>query len=142
MSRGVLAIFGSFSSSSSINIIRSITNHYDLPFISITNVPRRGYYEQLQSDYEIRNKLLNNSTSNNYKDIIMHVVNKQSEVIKDNNRTNELNVTSNFTHSQLFMRPNIIPVLIELIKHYKFSTIYYIYNYESGMQFISFVYEN
>ena len=48
MSRGVLAIFGSFSSSSSINVIRSITNHYDLPFISITNVPRRGYYEQLR----------------------------------------------------------------------------------------------
>jgi hypothetical protein len=138
MSRGVLAIFGSFSSSFSINAIRSITNHYDLPFISISNVPRRGYYEQLKSDYEIRNKLLTNTT-NNYKDIIMNVVNKQSEIIKDNNRTNELNVTSNFTHSQLYMRPNIIPVLIELIKHYKFSTIYYIYNYESGMQF---VYEN
>jgi len=138
MSRGVLAIFGSFSSSFSINAIRSITNHYDLPFISISNVPRRGYYEQLKSDYEIRNKLLTNTT-NNYKDIIMNVVNKQSEFIKDNNRTNELNVTSNFTHSQLYMRPNIIPVLIELIKHYKFSTIYYIYNYESGMQF---VYEN
>lgn len=35
-------------------------------------------------------------------------------------------------HTQIFLRPDIVPVVIEMIKHFKWSTIYYIYNHEAG----------
>ena len=34
--------------------------------------------------------------------------------------------------NQLFMRPDFVPALIKLIEFYKWSPIYYIYNYEQG----------
>ena len=44
--------------------------------------------------------------------------------------TEEKAITIN--HTQIFLRPDIVPVVIELIKHYKWPTVYYIYNYEAG----------
>jgi hypothetical protein len=37
-----------------------------------------------------------------------------------------------FRHSQIFLRPDIVPVLIEMIKYYKWPIIYFIYNHDSG----------
>lgn len=50
------------------------------------------------------------------------------EYLKNMNKVS----SSSKEHRQLYMRPNLAPVLIELIKFYRWPSIYFIYNHEHG----------
>lgn len=84
----------------------------------------------------------------------MSVVNKRSAPatvdsqmsLLEPNETETENATSKsssgneeaFHHSHIFLRPDVVPALIEMIKHYKWPIVYFIYNHESGSFNISF----
>ena len=51
--------------------------------------------------------------------------NAKVEYIKSDEEANEF--------TQLYLRPNLAPVLIELIKFYKWPAVYYIYNHDHGI---------
>lgn len=81
MSNNRIAIFGS-STLSSLELVKSITNKYNIPYFTWSNFG-------LKNDKE--------------------------------------------GQSQLYLRPQILPALTELINYYKISTnIYYIYNHDQG----------
>ena len=63
----------------------------------------------------------------------MSVVNKRS-IVENETEHESISIKHELIpHSQLFLRPDVIPALTELIKHYKWHTIYYIYNYDAAL---------
>ncbi len=139
MSRGVLAIFGS-TSYSSMETVKSITNKYNIPFFSWSHLYRLrkgpdSMHQTIATKSLIFKRESTNFVPNNKKNVEYDEAEYESEYEENPNAQIEyLNSNSEMTdqHSQLYLRPDLAPVLIELIKHYKISSVYYIYNHDNG----------
>jgi hypothetical protein len=148
MSRGVLAIFGP-TKWSTLNLLTSFTNYYNIPYISWSFLGEKSNEEieeelspQLLTTAVMQTVSVNNQAenSNNFKS-------KESnndddyDIDYDGNSNKYLTQVNDYTKfskktkviSQLYLRPDIIPTVVELIKFYDWSTVYYIYNYEHAM---------
>ena len=72
----------------------------------------------------------------NFVNYIKQILNdKEYEDEEEEDRTpNLINIsqTANNESNQLYLRPDLSSALIELIKYYKWSEVYYIYNNENG----------
>ena len=144
MSRGVLAIFGP-TKQSSINTLNSVTDFYGIPYISWSFLERSKTIIAKETIRRFRNSNCKNSVMVDYGSI-RKPRNSDSNREDSNNDdshnddesddilTNDYSINTNeeITSAQIYFRPHIYPVIIELIKHYKWSTIYYIYNHEHG----------
>jgi hypothetical protein len=53
--------------------------------------------------------------------------------LTDRQRSETSEAGGTFFSGRLFMRPDIMPVLIDLIKYYEWPNIYYIYNYPQAL---------
>ena len=69
----------------------------------------------------------------------MSVVNKRSIVENETEHESVPIKHELIPHSQLFLRPDVIQALTELLKHYKWHTIYYIYNYDAALSNLDFL---
>ena len=144
MSRGVLAIFGS-TSFSSMDMVKSMTNKYSIPYITWSHfmgsphdIMRTKVFEQrslIGSRVAATRPSVTMAKRNNknaeYDETEYEAVeeedapNAKVEYIKSDEEANEF--------TQLYLRPNLAPVLIELIKFYKWPAVYYIYNHDHGI---------
>ena len=153
MSRGVLAIFGSVSHSS-IDTVISLSNNYNIPFIFWSSFAKlkkslinTDFYLNIKAN---RSKRFEKFSLGCYKDMIMSAFESNLErktdsrdflVLKKKRGNNPpiTNLNSDKvkynSHTQLYLKPDIKPLLIELIRFYEWRNIYYIYNNEQGFFF-------
>jgi hypothetical protein len=148
MSRGVLAIFGP-TKWSTLNLLTSFTNYYNIPYISWSFLGEKSNEEieelndqfsttAFMQSFSITNMIENSNNfkskeSNNEDDYDIDY-----EGINNNKLLTQVNDYTKFSKktkiiSQLYLRPDIIPAIVELIKFYDWPTVYYIYNYEHAM---------
>lgn len=106
MSRGVLAIFGP-TSWSSINTLTSVTNSYNIPYLSLSHMDRASMFKQHQKRNARAEQMIKVEDYSKFR------------------RNDEL-------ASQIYLRPDLSQAVIELVKHYGWSTVYYVYNYDEG----------
>lgn len=126
MSRGVLAIFGPVIPES-YNTLKTFSNSFHIPYITWDS-PIYEDEEPLQTENDV-----DDSTEDEIrtKD---EFVKKKIDVDNDddNSEYDELLTGSDISNFQLFLYPDISPMLIELIKQNRWKTLYYIYNHERG----------
>ena len=126
MANGVVAIFADLNVAT-LNSIRSFVNNYNIPFFTWTYPSYNPkeielfdmQYKESDSGYETLDNLKNYSTNPTNTNIKIEKYSKES---KYNKRNYILN-----TH------PTISPLLIKLIKNYRWKTVYYFYNHEEGI---------
>lgn len=110
MSKGVLAVFGQ-TSFSSAKTIESYADRYNLPFININhpkNILNQNDKETITDfDYD----QFKSSESENLKSISYD---KKKQAY------------------QMFMHPNLVPLLISLTKYHRWKNVYYLYNNQEG----------
>jgi hypothetical protein len=140
MSRGVLAIFGP-TKQTSINTLNSVTDFYSIPYITWSYL-NRGQSTLAKENVRrfrnsnCRNRVVDYGVLRNPRSKHTRGANEfQDEYAVENILTTDLSDFTNeeTTSSQLYLRPNIYPVIIELLKHYKLANIYYIYNHDHGI---------
>ena len=128
MSRGVLAIFGP-TKQTSIGTLNSVTDFYSIPYISWSYLERTKAPLVRENVRRFRNSNCKNSVvdygvlrnprssqtkaSNDFED----------EYASDDILTNDYSdfTNENTVSTQIYLRPTIYPVIIELIKYYKWS---------------------
>ena len=161
MSRGVLAIFGSISTSSMDTVI-SLTRTYNVPFIFWSNFAKSKTKVEINDsneDVSIAKKINRSLRSSKFlhhefEDMILSVVeinlkkkrNSHGYSIKEdlenidqnteleNPKITFFNSSYNNPNSpmQLYLKPDLKHLLIELIRFYEWLNIYYIYNHDQG----------
>jgi hypothetical protein len=130
MSKGPLAIFGHWTTGSK-NSIETYSNFYNVPFLSWSpsiykhesneeNLEKEAFVEQANvdnpdGDFSNENNYMKSSQAN-----LHHV---QDHFVSDSVEKPSFQV--NF-------HPDLVPLLISLIKYNRWKTIYYIYNHEEG----------
>ncbi len=141
MSRGVLAIFGP-TKQTSINTLNSVTDFYNIPYISWSFLDRaksplvKEQHVRRFRNSNCKSRVVDYGIFRNPRSIRKKSSNDlQDEYAADNILTNDFSdfTSEDTTSSQLYLRPNIYPVIIEILKHYKLINIYYIYNHEHGI---------
>jgi hypothetical protein len=134
MTRGPFVIFGT-SEWSTLNTLKSFTNFYNMPYVTWSYLDRKPFHTINQIKHLNMKKNDNQkSFSNSYEKIFLrredYDLIEQKSLIKIQNHSN---INSNKPSSyQLFLKPDLVPVLIELIRFYGWKQFYYIYNYENG----------
>jgi hypothetical protein len=134
MSKGPLAIFGHWTSASK-NSIETYTNLYNVPFLSWspTIYKHETNEENLEKEAFVQQASVENhdgefSSEHNYMNSLQANLNQIHNTNGDH-LANEIADTPSF---QVNFHPDLVPLLISLIKYNRWKTIYYIYNHEEG----------
>ena len=147
MSKGVLAIFG-FTSSSVADTIKTYTSMHNIPFISLSHPVlkyRSHATELLQNDDSDMNDGGGSGNSQPSSSSASSSSyggggggNSESNEIGEMMVSNEpIQENVNF---QLSMHPDMVPLLISLIKYNRWKRIFYVYNHDEGMSVSSRIY--
>ncbi len=156
MSRGVLAIFGS-TNLASFEIVKSLTNKYNIPFISWSFFfqDNQNILRALQSRNDLtKHSLLKNETvispvNNNIKqqkrDLNFKPTRTDYEYsypyeYETKNYNNGIEYLKNMKkelatkteEKQIYLRPLISDILIEMVRYYRWESVYFVYNHEHG----------
>lgn len=172
MSRGVLAILGNPVWSSS-DMINSITNYYDIPFMTWSHLTTRRRSAKVVFHHDLQlatanltllasmsnrsfNRVHRELTDINYTFKESAVYDHRTRYLResleadneyeavDDGLAEEIQAESleiedasaddyDFMGSQIYLRPDIAPALIDLIKYYSWNYVYYIYNHEEAI---------
>ena len=142
MSRGVLAIFGP-TKHTSINTLTSLTDFYNIPYISWSFLGRGKPSMTKEKVRKFRNSNCKHNAVS-FEPIVRTprsaAFDKHDHELQDEYGANDDILTNDFTDftseeetpSQIYLRPDTYSVIIELIKFYKWPNIYYIYNHDHG----------
>jgi hypothetical protein len=159
MSRGVLAIFGP-TQLSSLEMLTSITNFYQVPYISWSYLDRfktsrrsltsgtSGRSINRPEAFKILKKRSLKRQSNRQQQQQQHHHEPDDEEDEDEYEYEHsdyyenpeiITQTNPYPDSrsgdavyQLYLRPDLTPALISIINFYEWPRIYYIYNYQQG----------
>ena len=128
MSRGVLVIIG-FTSSQTANTIKTYTNFHHIPFISLSP-PVIDYkppnVDEKPDDYHDFNiDLQDIEAGSNQDEIITSTPVIKEEKTQQNDKDNENNY-------QINAQPDMVPLLISLVKYNRWKRVYYVYNHPEG----------
>lgn len=140
MSRGVLAIFG-YTSASAAEAIKSYADFYQVPYISLTSaVYKKSLANDDSEDSDFHSIMTENSyessnnTSLNENDQITIKSNDEiDDELDDEITTQSINKNVHLKNFQINMHPDIIPLLVSLIKYNRWKTIFYLYNNDEGL---------
>ena len=138
MGNGVLAIFG-YTSASSSYTLQTYSNLYKYPFISMSS-PTYKFYEQLggkknskEENEFFSDEMENQSQFKNDEDEIVSVSNDESsELSRLTNLNNRDESGLEVEEYQINMAPDMIPILVSLLKYNRWKRVYYLYNYQEG----------
>jgi hypothetical protein len=157
MSRGVLAIFGP-TKWSTLNMLTSFTDFYNIPYISWSFLGEK----MIEPNEEISQEKPPQTSENNDKPVEKNDpnVSKSKENTSDGDDDEDydsnnvsdgkiLTEINDFTHlnsksrlvSQIYLKPDIVPTIIEMIKFYDWYTVYYVYNYDHAIVNLEAVFE-
>jgi alpha-glucosidase (family GH31 glycosyl hydrolase) len=140
MENGVLVIFG-FTGVSSAHTLKTYANLYKFPFISISP-PTNNHYEQTkkknsnfneyeaderQEDEALRDTENATEKENNY--------DASNKNIVDNKNSNNIEGSNNVEVEdyQVNLFPDMIPLLVSLLKYNRWKSVYYFYNNHEGL---------
>ena len=128
MSQGAVAIFGDLNVAS-LNSIRSFVNNHNIPFFSWSYPSYEN--EEIQftdlkskeesSDIEGLNNVLENVAGG-----------LETSNLEANNQKN-IPLSTDYRNYLINMHPTISPLLIKLIKNFRWKTVYYLYNHDEGL---------
>ncbi|CAF0748574.1 unnamed protein product [Brachionus calyciflorus] len=121
MSKGILAIFGQ-TSHSLTEAIKSYTNRYKIPFISITH-PRHKLDDKIQNSNQFNLDLVQNENK----------LSSSENSDLNNSIKNDQEIINNTQNFQIKMHPDMVPLLVSLIKYHQWKSIYYLYNNEEAL---------
>ena len=127
MSRGILAMF-SHISTVSYETLRSLTSFYEMPFITMTHPVHEYNYRTNEDKNDDRSFSLDMSGSDySYVDrnsqLSSSYVNRFNKKSRDNGPSFLLN-----------MHPDLVPLLVSMIKYNRWKNIIYVYDNEEGRQ--------
>jgi len=139
MTRGPFVIFGT-SEWSTLNTLRSFTSFYNIPYVTWSYLDRKPFYTINQMKNLNMKKIDDQkSFASSYEKIFLrredYDLVEQKSLIKIQNQSTNMN-SNKLSSYQLFLKPDLVPVLIELIRFYDWKQFYYIYNYENGSNII------
>ena len=142
MGKGVLAIFG-FTGAESAHTLKTYANLYKFPFISLSP-PTNNRYEQLrkknsvisehENEYQLDERrrevesVIENETENNRDTLNVNDISDQR-----NSNNLESSINSEVEDYQINMFPDMIPLLVSLLKYNRWKSVYYFYNYQEGV---------
>ena len=129
-----MAIFG-YTTALSVHTLKTYANLYKVPFISLS--PPDGQY--IKKTEKIEDTLADeNDEEPQQTQSQIQKRSVDSQLNYENNYENlELNSDINVDEEpieeyQLNMFPDMIPLLVSLIKYNRWKTMYYVYNYDEG----------
>jgi len=136
MSRGVLAIFG-YTSASAAEAIKSYADFYQVPYISLSSAV---YKQSLQnensddSDFDslIADNSYDSSNSTSFSEDEQKFVESNENWDDEFSTTQNMNKIVQLKNFQINMHPDIVPLLVSLIKYNSWKTIFYLYNNDEG----------
>ena len=142
MEKGVLGIFG-FTGAASAHTLKTYANLYKYPFISISP-PTNNRYEQIRKKKSVFNEFENEFQEDerqlNSRDV-ENAVENENNYDPSNSKEMAAQKNSNFFEStnnsevedyQVNMFPDMIPLLVSLLKYNRWKSVYYFYNYQEG----------
>ena len=146
MSRGALAIFGP-KKWSTINFLTSFTNFYNIPYITwsfLDNISSDSNnnetlaaserLERLLSEELLRRERLDSDDDQVEEELLVHTTTvNEPGVPPAETQPAGAHEAAATLDSQIYLRPDIVPALIELVKFHEWTTIYYVYNHEYGL---------
>jgi hypothetical protein len=137
MSRGVLAIFG-YTSASAAEAIKSYADFYQVPYISLASaVYKTSLVNEDSDDSDFNNIMSENSydSSNNtaFIEDDQTVIESNENLEYEMTTTQSINKNVHLKNFQINMHPDIIPLLVSLIKYNRWKTIFYLYNNDEGL---------
>jgi hypothetical protein len=134
MSRGVLVIIG-FTSSQTANTINAYTNFHKIPFISLSppvidyqppkiadNVDEIKDFNIDLQDVELG---LNQDELMTSTPIIKEELTQQSDKDTEKSLENSYHINA---------QPDMVPLLISLVKYNRWNRVYYVYNHPEGKE--------
>ena len=147
MNKGVLAIFG-YTSDSSAYTLKTYANLYKYPFITMSS-PSNKIYEQLE-----RKTLVNDENNDGY--LNQEITNETQSINNDEETVSEIKSekddighykTLNINEEEILeadeyqinMAPDMIPLLVSLLKYNRWKSVFYLYNYQGGLKIIYYV---
>lgn len=123
MSRGVLAIFSNINTASH-ETLKTFTGFYEMPFITMTHPVHKYDYRPLSQtsiDYS------------NFDD-----VNRPVPEVQSDEQVSSASVSSKKSNASetflLNMHPDMVPLLVSMIKYNRWKNVYYIYDHEEGTE--------
>ncbi len=129
MEKGVLGIFG-YTAASSAYTLKTFANLYRVPFISLSP-PISKYHNKMERKFEDSYEEIE-SSNEPQSEIESSKRDADSKLIEASELTTNTE-SSNIEEYQLNMYPDMIPLLVSLIKYNRWKTMYYFYNYEEGL---------
>jgi hypothetical protein len=152
MKRGAVAIFGP-TSWSSVNLLNSFTNYYDIPYLTWSD-PAEPITKQLSS--QIKTRLYSSSSQSSttkytYQDIMTYNILKFQSKRSNRNDYDYDNIGQSYddeisssreikikrlnqkSSTPFYLKPDISNTLIDLMKYYEWTTVYYVYNYDEAV---------
>ena len=132
MKKGVLALFG-FSTAPSTYTLRSYANLYQIPVFSLSHQPSK-YDEIIKNELviETENELQNSPKIETSKKSTYRIKKNADEY--EYTDIAETPVEEIIEEFQVNMFPDMIPLLVSLMKYNRWKMVYYIYNHEEGIQ--------
>lgn len=126
---------------SSIEILNSITNFYDIPYISWSpqasfKAPEvfRTKKQHVMSRGVVKRRANRDygAEDSEYDDAVDSY--DMNDIITKTNEYPELNLVRSANHTfQIYIRPDLTPAIISIIEFFEWSRIYYIYNYQQAV---------
>lgn len=130
MSKGVLAVFAQTNTAAS-DALKSFTNSYQMPFITVTH----PIHEYAYSDENQRERASENHSPSfpiNTAEESISKISQQAKAEEDYQKTVEKKMSENF---QFNMHPDLVPMLVSMIKYTRWKNIYYVYNHDEGIYY-------
>ena len=132
LEKGVLAIFG-YTTALSAHALKTYVNLYKVPFISLSP-PVSKYIKKTEVKDAIVDDEIGFEFSN---EVQMHSqIVKRSVHFESNSDIFDRSNRGTDEAYQLNMFPDMIPLLVSLIKYNRWKTMYYFYNYEEGLDIV------
>jgi hypothetical protein len=137
MNRGILGLFGHIDSDSD-NALRAITNLYQMPFI--TWAPPIYKYTKSEINHSKLNKKQQDQQNRDEEWFSDDVADYHSPHVSPNKYSSQYNYDHIGTETdndnqyyQINMYPDLVPVIVSLIKYNRWDRVYFFYNHNDAL---------
>jgi hypothetical protein len=136
MSRGVLVIIG-FTSSQTANTIKTYTNFHHIPFISLSppiiDYQPQNINDEIDDEQDFNIDFQDIESGLTQTELMTSTPIIKEEKIKKYEKDTEKSLENNY---QINAQPDMVPLLISLVKYNRWKRVYYVYNHPEGKNHI------
>lgn len=126
MAKGVLAVFSNINTAS-YETLKSFANFYEIPFITMTHPVH--VYNYLSGEQDINEDEASFPAIDSFAD-----KNPQSSTAQNQAKFENRHDGKSTEDFVLTMHPDLVPLLVSMIKYNRWKNIYYVYDNEEGFK--------